>query len=259
MDTIFHHPRTHEPALFSPQDTTPPVEHFPRVCVSTFSKPIIDKFASMEKARQIASLYCANGAVPVYQTDYCQTSIAFYQSPVGAPACASFFEEAVAMGTKAFVLFGSCGMLDEEKTKDKIIVPTAAVRDEGVSYHYREPSPEIQADASMTRILRETLRQCGFDYVEGKTWTTDAIYRETIPAIRQRKSEGCLAVEMECASMFAVSQYRKIPFIQFLYGADSLASDTWEPRDLSLCGLNHAEKYMALAFECALRLEKQVR
>lgn len=40
-------------------------------------------------------------------------------------------------------------------------------------------------------------------------------YRETIPAIRERVQEGCVAVEMECASMLAVSRYRKIPFIQF--------------------------------------------
>lgn len=54
--------------------------------------------------------------------------------------------------------------------------------------------------------------------------------------------------------MLAVSKYRHIPFIQFLYGADSLGSDTWEIRDLALHGLTNAEKYMALAFECGLAL-----
>ena len=70
--------------------------------------------------------------------------------------------------------------------------------------------------------------------------------------IERRKKDGCIAVEMECASMLAVSKYRKIPFIQFLYGADSLGSDTWEIRDLALYGLSSAEKYMVLAFECGV-------
>ena len=61
-------------------------------------------------------------------------------------------------------------------------------------------------------------------------------------------------MEMECASMLAVAKYRHIPFIQFLYGADHLSCDTWEIRDLSLHGLNNAEKYMILAFECGLAL-----
>ena len=72
--------------------------------------------------------------------------------------------------------------------------------------------------------------------------------------IEERRQEGCLAVEMECASMLAVSKYRQIPFAQFLYGADSLSSDTWEIRDLILYGLTDAEKYMVLAFECGLAL-----
>ena len=59
---------------------------------------------------------------------------------------------------------------------------------------------------------------------------------------------------MECASMLAVSKYRKIPFVQFLYGADNLSSEKWEMRDLELYGLTNAEKYMLLAFEIGLAL-----
>ena len=53
--------------------------------------------------------------------------------------------------------------------------------------------------------------------------------------------------------MLAAAKYRKIPFIQFLYGADNL-SDTWEIRDLASYGLTNAEKYMVLAFECGLSM-----
>ena len=130
-----------------------------------------------------------------------------------------------------------------------------AVRDEGTSYHYIAPSAEIEAEAHATRILEQVLNDCGYSYVKGKTWTSDAIYRETVPGIQERRQEGCLVVEMECASMMAAAKYRQIPFIQFLYGADNLSSDTWEIRDLSQYGLNNAEKYMALAFECGLALD----
>ena len=153
------------------------------------------------------------------------------------------------MGAGKFVLFGSCGVLDDEKTKGKIIIPVSAVRDEGTSYHYMAPSSEIAADPRSVQTL-----ETGCPYVKGKTWTSDAIYRETLPMIEERRQEGCFAVEMECASMLAVSKYRQIPFAQFLYGADSLSSDTWEIRDLTLYGLTDAEKYMVLAFECGLAL-----
>ena len=63
------------------------------------------------------------------------------------------------------------------------------------------PSPEIEADSHSIQILENVLKNCGYPYVKGKTWTSDAIYRETIPAIQERRREGCLAAEMECASM----------------------------------------------------------
>ncbi len=252
--TVFQKTEISEPALFSPSDTTKQIENFPEICVSTFSENIIQKFSSLDTTEKIAELYSANGVIPVYKICYKNTDIAFYLSRVGAPACVVGFEEIIAMGAKKFVLFGSCGVLDDDKVKDNIIVPVSAVRDEGTSYHYAAPSPEIRADAHSIRILEHVLTKCGYPYIKGKTWTSDAIYRETFPLIQERRENGCLVAEMECASMLAVSQYRQIPFIQFLYGADNLSSDTWEIRDLALYGLTNAEKYMVLAFECGLAI-----
>ena len=252
--SVFQKNEISEPALFNPSDTTNKVDNFPEICVSTFSENIIKKFSSLRSTEAIAELYTANGRIPVYKIRYKDTDIAFYLSRVGAPACVAGFEEIVAMGARKFVLFGSCGVLDDERVKDNLILPVSAVRDEGTSYHYIAPSPEIEADPHSVRIAETVLASCGYPYIKGKTWTSDAIYRETLPLIQERRQEGCLVVEMECASMLAVAKYRHIPFIQFLYGADNLSSDTWEIRDLCLYGLSNAEKFMVLAFECGLAL-----
>lgn len=252
--TVFQKTEISEPALFHPSDTTQPVENFPEICVSTFSENIIQKFSSLNSSQKIAELYTANGTIPVYKLRYKDTDIAFYLSRVGAPACAAGFEEVIAMGAKKFVLFGSCGVLDGELVKDRIIIPTSAIRDEGTSYHYIAPAPEIKLHPEAVQKLESVLKHLNIPYIKGKTWTSDAIYRETLPLIQERKQEGCLAVEMECAAMLAVSEYRNVPFIQFLYGADHLSFDAWDIRDLKQYGLNHAENYMLLAFECGLAL-----
>ncbi len=144
MKTIFQKENITEPALFTPFDTTKKIKDFPEICVSTFSENIIQKFASMKNAEKIAELYTANGALPVYKISYKDQEIAFYLSRVGAPACVAGFEEIIAMGTKKFVLFGSCGVLEDEKVKKNIIIPVSAVRDEGTSYHYIAPTTEIK-------------------------------------------------------------------------------------------------------------------
>lgn len=254
--TIFQRTKLSEPALFSPSDTTKPVDGFPKLCVSTFSEAMIQAFASLEGTEQIAELYTANGALPVYRLRYRGTDIAFYLSRVGAPACVSGFEEVVAMGAETFVLFGSCGVLDDEAVKGRIIIPVSAIRDEGTSYHYAPPSPEIEMDPRSVQVLERVLSACGCPYVKGKTWTSDGIYRETVPVIRERREDGCLAVEMECASMIAAARYRGIPFLQFLYGADDLSTQTWDIRDLAQYGGSETEKYMALGFECGLALRE---
>lgn len=68
-------------------------------------------------------------------------------------------------------------------------------------------------------------------YRLGKTWTTDAPYRETPRKISMRKNEGCLTVEMEAASLMAVAQFRQVAFGQILYGGDDLSGVEWDNRD----------------------------
>lgn len=254
MTTIFQNYDKAKTAFLNPKDTTEPIEGFPEVCVTTFSENIIKKFSDMKGVSKIAHLYTANGILPVYQINYKGKNIAFFLSRIGAPACVACLEEIIAMGAKKIVMFGCCGILNDALTKDRIIVPSSAVRDEGSSYHYFPASEEIHAKKSSVGILEKCLDDCGIPYITGKTWTTDAIYRETRMLIEERKNQGCLCVEMECSAALAVTEFRNVPFTMFLYGADSLSSERWEPNSLLEYGIKGAQHYMTLAFECALRL-----
>jgi uridine phosphorylase len=78
--------------------------------------------------------------------------------------------------------------------------------------------------------LVKVLQGRGVPYRRGKTWTTDAPYRETPDIIAKRKEEGCLVVEMEAASLMAVAQYRNAILGQVLYGGDDLSGVEWDDR-----------------------------
>ena len=60
-----------------------------------------------------------------------------------------------------------------------VIVPTSAVRDEGTSYHYLAPAREVTAEPTAVAAATSVLSERGVPFVASKTWTTDAIYRET--------------------------------------------------------------------------------
>ena len=154
---------------------------------------------------------------------------------------------------KKAVIFGTCGTLDRSIPRNKLIVPTAAYRDEGTSYHYMEPSDYLEMQKHKT--VCEILDLLGVGYVVGKTWTTDAFYRETMEEIDLRRSEGCIAVEMELSACQAVSNYAGIDLYAFLYRADNLDADSWEKgqRD-SLLSKDERLKILNVAFEIAKRI-----
>lgn len=149
---------------------------------------------------------------------------------VGAPLCAAFLDECVALGAKYVMFCGGGGVLRSDLTVGKLIVIDSAIRDEGTSYHYIEPSREIKANQFVVKKIIKYLENKKIDYVLGKTWTTDAFYRETKNKIALRKEEGAILVEMEQSAMIAVSQYREIDYGAIIYGGDDLSSELWDSR-----------------------------
>jgi uridine phosphorylase len=114
------------------------------------------------------------------------------------------------------------------------LVPTAAIRDEGTSYHYLPPGREVAANPLGLEILREVLESQGEPYLFGKTWTTDAIFRETRSKIQARRAEGAIVVEMETAALFAVGAFRNVLVAQLLYAGDNVGGESWDHRDWSV-------------------------
>ena len=186
---------------------------------------------------------------PVYR--FVGTDIGLVKTTIGAPAASTLIEEMSHIySCKKAVIFGTCGTLDRSIPENRLIVPTEAYRDEGTSYHYMEPSDYI--------AIKNYQKVCGIldrlriEYVTGKTWTTDAFYRETLEEIELRKSEGCIAVEMELSACQAVCDWAGIELYGFLYRADNLDSDAWEKgqRD-SLLAKDKRLDILNVAFEIA--------
>src|SRR5690606_31789032 len=134
-----------------------------------------------------------------------------------------------------------------------VVVPTSAVRDEGTSYHYLPPGREVAPSPEGLAAIEAALAQHAVPYVKGKTWTTDALYRETPAKVALRRDEGCLTVEMEASAFFAVAQFRGVTFAQILYSGDDLSGDEWDSRDWHKRG-SIRENLFWLAVEAALRL-----
>lgn len=216
-------------ALIEPSKIIRPRD-MPEGCVICFFKEVIDKVVAEHNARVLVKNAWEDGPHPVYEITYQGQRLAFFHPGIGAPLAAGLLEEVIGFGCRKFIACGGCGVLEKDIAVGNLIVVSGAIRDEGVSYHYLPPGREISANEVGVRALVNTLRQRGVPYRLGKTWTTDAPYRETIDRIARRKAEGCLAVEMESAGMMAVAQFRSVVFAQVLYGGDDLSGTQWDNR-----------------------------
>lgn len=239
-------------AVLEPRRVIHP-EDVPEHAVACFFQDVLTRLAQEHEARVIKHLRSEIGKHPVYEMLVDGRRLVVFHPGVGAPLAAAFLEEMIAFGCTKFIACGGAGVLNREIAVGHVIVPSSAIRDEGTSYHYMPPGREVAASPEAVSAIEAVLRAHHVDYLIGKSWTTDAIYRETPAKVQRRKAEGCLAVEMEAAAFFAVARFRGVQCGQLLYGGDDVSSDEWDSRRWS----SHAsvrEKLFWLAAEACLAL-----
>ena len=216
----FDHQQT---AIINPEDVIQALPDFPKTAVTCFARGTFARILAEFPHREI----------PIYELNFQGQKIAFFNSYVGASGCVAILEDIIAMGAENILVFGTCGVLDSNIKETSIIIPTSAIRDEGTSYHYAPSASEIALNHTYRQQFKQFLDAQNISYTEGKVWTTDGIYRETHQKTANRKTQGTIAVDMECSAIAAFANFRKINHFQFFYSADNLDAEAWEPRTLA--------------------------
>ena len=240
-------------AFIRPEKMITPIEGIAEPAVMCFFSDAIEKIIESHPHKIIAHLRGEGIRLPIYQLEYKGQQIVLVQAVVSSCWAAAHIEELVAFGCKKFIACGGCGVLQGELALGHLIIPTSAVRDEGTSYHYAPPSREIEMDEAGIKAVETTLTEAGVAYIKGKTWTTDALFRETPGKIALRKQEGCVVVEMEASAFIAAARYNNVPFGQILYAGDSLEGAEWDSRNWHTQE-NLREYVLRLAMDASLKL-----
>jgi len=225
---ILEHDATRQ-AFIEPSKVNPPRD-VPEHCVICFFREVIDKVIAEHNAKVVVENHWEDGPHPVYEIEYQKQRLAFFHPGIGAPLAAGLLEEVIAFGCRKFMACGGCGVLEKDIQVGNLIVVRGAIRDEGLSYHYLPPGREVLANETAVDGLVKTLEKRGVPFRLGKTWTTDAPYRETAQKIARRREDGCVTVEMESAGLMAVAQFREVILGQVLYGGDDLSGAEWDNR-----------------------------
>ena len=200
----------------------PPLIQLPPKAVFAFLGDMVDRYA-VESGAEILEVYeTITRHTNIYRIQHRGEEICLCRAPLGGPAAVQLMDWLIGHGVRKIITAGSCGTL-APLPENSFLIPAKALRDEGISYHYLPSDRYVDTSSIIRDAIKEVLSKHGLQFTECITWTTDGFYRETEDMIAYRREEGCLTVEMECASLAACAKFRNAEFGQLLYTADSLA------------------------------------
>lgn len=139
----------------------------------------------------------------------------------GALLC-EWLHIACLFGSQRNLVIGSCGGLLSEANSGDVVVPTYSFADESTTRAYQPEANNLHyAD---NNLRKEIIANMGTKYKiwEGPTITYEAMLAETWEDIMVWSKDGYYGVEMEAATVFAVSNYFKVPSAGLVRVADNL-------------------------------------
>jgi uridine phosphorylase len=208
-----------------------PRKKIPEYCLLCFYQEIIDQLKNNDEIHQIDYVDTSvHGNWPVYEIDFQGKKLIPANPGIGGPFATLILEYLIATGCSKFVVLGSGGTLDPVLKVGQLVLIEKAIRDEGTSYHYIPFSREINVNPQTIHHLQQELNKRKVNFITAKTWTTDAMCRETIQKIALRTKEGAKTVEMEAASLIAVAQFRNVTMGFLIYCGDDVSGKVWNER-----------------------------
>ncbi|MFV0255356.1 MAG: nucleoside phosphorylase [Erysipelotrichaceae bacterium] len=214
--------------LISPVDIKKNDIELPNKLVITFFKEVVIKLLEEKKIEHFQTIDGENDIV-LYK--FIDSDILLWHGIIGCPACSGTLDELSAYGINKIMFCGGGGVLKPEISLGHFLIMEGAIRDEGFSYHYIEPSRIIEGQKDINQIIENYLTAKKIPFEKGLVWTTDAIFRETKEKIQNRKAEGAIIVEMEQAGNLAVAQFRNLKYGAIIYAGDNVSGEKWNYRE----------------------------
>jgi len=131
---------------------------------------------------------------------------------MGSPNAATVMDLLSAINPKGVLFLGKCGGLKKKNNLGYLILPIAAIRNEGTSTDYLPQEVPALPAFNIHRAVSHVLRNAGRDYWTGVVYTTnrrvwefDAKFKKYLTKTR------AMAIDMETATLFTVGFSNKIP------------------------------------------------
>lgn len=140
---------------------------------------------------------------------------------IGGPSTAIAVEELVHCGADTFIRVGTAGGMDINVKGGDVVIATGSIRAEGTTREYAPIEFPAVANYDVVTSLVESVKELKENYHVGVVQSKDSFYGQhepdSKPVSNELKSKwdawmkcGCLASEMESATLFIVASYLRV-------------------------------------------------
>jgi uridine phosphorylase len=130
---------------------------------------------------------------------------------IGGVSCAIAVEELIACGGENFLRIGSAGALQPGINIGDLVIPIAAVREDGTSKRYVSENYPAVSDFKLTGYVIDTAKDLNFPHISGLVRSHDTFYSDLQEdIIKYWSNKGILASDMETATLYTVARLRGV-------------------------------------------------
>ena len=161
--------------------------------------------------------HCQNREYTTWLGEIDGQTVMVMSTGMGGPSTAIAVEELYQTGIHTFIRIGTCGGMADQVIGGDVVIATSAIRQEGTGLEYVPIEFPAVADLSVTEALVKGAKDIGATWHAGVVQCKDSFYGqhspERMPAGEELQQKwrawikaGCLASEMESATLFIVAQ-----------------------------------------------------
>ncbi len=219
-----------ESSIFSPENLLRegrrqknlPECNVPEICILDPDGDIV-RFLQKNNLAELSNCWACYHS-NLYTFNYNGLNLGIVGCIVGSSYAVLVAEQLFVSGCKLLISITSAGIINPIENAEFIII-TESLRDEGTSYHYIPPEEKSEIKGSLLIQLNPLLTNSNLSVSKGKSWTTDAPYRETQSAITHAKHLDIIAVEMEAAALYAFAKAKNRTVICFAHLTNTMAQE----------------------------------
>lgn len=199
----------------------------------------------------VLSNYWACYHSDLYEFKYNELNLGIIGCAVGSSYAVLLAEQLFVSGCKLLISITSAGVINPLEGIEFIII-IESLRDEGTSYHYIPSGEKSEINSNLLKLLDPLITLSDLSIAKGKSWTTDAPYRETQSSIDDAKMLGIHAVEMEAAALYAFAKARNKQVICVAHLTNTMAQQHGDFEKGEENGSVNALKLIAETIKCVM-------